>query len=104
MNMQKTCPRRQMHDFRPQCFGFMPASITNYKFLQYFENTCFLDPNSLSTIQDSFKDSILACKLTNQMRTNYKKRKYPPAASGNFAQKWLFCKTHILYNICGQNS
>ena len=66
------------------------------------------EKDSIATTRDSFKDCILACKISNQMHTNFKKRKVPQAASGSFFQKWLFCKTYVLYNICfficGQNS
>ena len=33
------------------------------------------------------------------MHTNFEKRKVQQAASGNFVQKWLFCKTYVLYNM-----
>ena len=34
------------------------------------------------------------------MHVNFEKWKFLQAAKGNFAQKWLFCKTYVLYNIC----
>ena len=64
--------------------------------------------DSIATTPDSFKDCLLACKISNQVPTNFEERKVPQAASGNFVQKWLFCKTNVLYNIClficGENS
>ena len=47
----------------------------------------FIENNSIATTQDSFKDCILACKISNQVHTNFEKRKVPQAASGNFVQK-----------------
>ena len=128
-------PGRQMHSFRTQLLVFMYAGILaklhpiiwscislwvfSYQFLQYFEITFVLEhlctmasissteKDSVETTRDSFKNCILACKISNQMHTNFKKRKVPQTASGNFVQKWLFCKTYILHNICfftcGQN-
>ena len=67
-----------------------------------------IEKDSIATTRDSFKDCMLSCKIRNQRDKNFEKRKVPEAVSGNFAQKWLFCKTYALYNvcsfICGQNS
>ena len=57
-----------------------------------------IEKDSIATTRNSFNDCILACR--NQMHTNFEKRKVPKAVSGNFAQKWLFCKTYVIYNIC----
>ena len=57
--------------------------------------------DSVVTTRDSSKDCILACKISNQMHTNFEKRKVPPAVSGDFAQKFCkTCKTYVMYNIC----
>ena len=53
------------------------------------------EKESITTAQDSFKDCIFACKISDQIHTNFEKRKVPQAASGNFVQKWLFFKTHF---------
>ena len=58
-----------------------------------------IEEDSIATTPDSFRDCILTCKISNQVHTNFEKRKVPQAASGNFVQKWLFCKTYVLYNI-----
>ena len=58
-----------------------------------------IQKDSIVTIRDSLKDCTFACKIRNQMRTNFKKKKVPQASSGSFAQKWQFCKTYVLYNI-----
>ena len=67
-----------------------------------------IEKHSVATTPDSFKDCIIACKISNQVHTKLEKRKFQQAASGNFVQKWLFCKTYVLYNICfficGQDS
>ena len=47
----------------------------------------FIENNSAATTQDSSKDCILACKISNQVHTNFEKIKVPQAASGNFVQK-----------------
>ena len=52
-----------------------------------------LEKDFIATTRYSFKDFILAYKISNQMHANFEKRKVPQAISGNFAQKWLFCKT-----------
>ena len=44
------------------------------------------EKNSIVTTRDSFKDCILACKIRNQMHTNFEKRKVPQAVNGNYAQ------------------
>ena len=91
-----------------------------HKFLKFFENIfclehlwtraslSLIDKDSIAITRDSFKDCILTCKIRNQMHTNFEKRKVPQGVSGNFAQKWLFCKRYVLYNICsficGQSS
>ena len=62
----------------------------------------------VTTTRDSLKYYILVSKIRNQMHTNFKKRKVPQVVIGNFAQKWMCCKTNVLYNICsfkyGQSS
>ena len=56
-----------------------------------------IEKDSIATTWDSFKDCILARKIRNLRETsrkeNFEKRKFLQAASGSFAQKWLFCKT-----------
>ena len=52
-----------------------------------------IEKDSKATTRDYFKDCILACKISKQMDVNVKKRKVSQAASSNFAQKWLLCKT-----------
>ena len=120
-----------MHSFRTQFLVFMSADIVaklhpiiwsciwlwviSYKFLQYFENTFFrtlvydgfykFKRERFHSIYSGFFQSLyLGCKVSNQVNTNSQ----PLAASGNFVQKWLFCKKYVLYNICfficGQNS
>ena len=58
-----------------------------------------MEKGSIATARDYFKNLVLACKISNQIHANFKKRKVPQAARGNFAQKWLFCKTDVLHNI-----
>ena len=58
-----------------------------------------IEKGSIATTRDYFKNFELACKISNQMHTNFKKSKVPQATRGNFAPKWLFCKTDVLYNI-----
>ena len=52
-----------------------------------------IEKDSIATTPDSFKDCLLACKISNQEHTNFQKRKVQQAASGNFVRKLLFCKT-----------
>ena len=59
-----------------------------------------IERDSIATNPGPFKDCLLACKIGNQVHTNFEKRKVPQAASGNFVQKWLLFKTYVLYNIC----
>ena len=116
-----------MHDFHKQILGLVSAgvlakshSITcscilvwvfSCKFLQYFEKLFFrtislesffkfnLEKYSIATTWDSFKDYILTCKTRNQMHTKFAKRKVRQVAISNFAQKWLFCKTYVLFYL-----
>ena len=46
-----------------------------------------IEEDSIATTPDSFRDCILTCKISNQVHTNFEKRKVPQAASGNFVQK-----------------
>lgn len=62
-------------------------------------------------LQDQYEScftSDFSRHIGNKMYTKFKERKVSQAASGSFAQNWLFCKTYALYNICsiipGQNS
>ena len=59
-----------------------------------------IEKDSIAAARNSFKDCTRASKIRNQMLTNFHKKKVPQAVSGNFGQKWLFCKTYILCNIC----
>ena len=45
------------------------------------------EKDSIATTPDSFKDCIIACKISNQVHTKLEKRKFQQAASGNFVQK-----------------
>ena len=45
-----------------------------------------VEKDSIATTPDSFKDCILACNVSNQVHTNFQKRKVPQAESGNFDQ------------------
>ena len=45
------------------------------------------EKDSIATTRDSFKNFIFACKISNEMHTNFEKRKVPQAANGNFVQK-----------------
>ena len=123
------CTVRQRHSFRTQFLVFKSARISAklqpevvfrcglflisssnisktpfFRTLVYegFYKGCFYKVS-----RDSFKNCILACKISNQMHTNFEKRKVPQAASDNFVQKLLFCKTYVSHNICffifGQN-
>ena len=46
-----------------------------------------VEKDSIAITSDSFKDCILACKISNQVHTDFEKRKVPQAASVNFVQK-----------------
>ena len=46
-----------------------------------------IEKDSIVTTRDSFKNCILACKVSSQMHTNFEKIKVPQGASGNFVQK-----------------
>ena len=57
-----------------------------HKFLEYFGKTFFR-----TLVDDGFVEkNYIACKIRNQMHTNFEKRKVPLIFSGNFAQKWQF--------------
>ena len=116
-----------MHDFHKQILELVSAGVLAKshsitwscilvwvfccKFLQYFEKLFFRtishegffkfnwEKYSIATTWDSFKDYILTCKTRNQMHTTFAKRKVRQAAISNFAQKWLFCKTYVLFYL-----
>ena len=46
-------------------------------------STSSIEKNSIATTPDSFKDCILALKISSQMHTNIEKRSVPQAASCN---------------------
>ena len=46
-----------------------------------------IEKDLIATTPDSFKDCIFACKISNQVHTNFEKRKVPQAARGNFVEK-----------------
>ena len=50
---------------------------------------CSVEKDSIASTRDSFKDCILACKIRNQMHSNFKKRKVPQAVSGNLLKNSL---------------
>ena len=45
------------------------------------------EKDSIATTPDSFKDCIIACKISNQVYANFEKGKVQQDASGNFVQK-----------------
>ena len=94
--------------------GVLFISSSNISKTLFLEHLCTMtsissfEKDSIVTTRDSFKNCILACKISNQTHTYFEKRKVPQTASGNFGQKWLFCKTYVLQNfgffICDQDS
>ena len=67
-------------------------------FLEHLCTMTSIEKDSIAATPDSFKDCILACKISNQVNTDFEKRKVPQAASGNFVQKWLFLR-HMFCTI-----
>ena len=86
-------------------FLYVSPIFQKYIFLGHLGT---IEKDSIATTPHSFKDCILACKISNQVHTNFEKKNVSQTASGNFIQKWLLCKTYVLYNvcffICGKNS
>ena len=115
--MKRTCkkvyicrPGRRMHSFCRQFLGIMsrkvPLIFRKYLFKEHLGAIAFIssvEKDFIVTTQDFFKYCILGCKIRNQMRINFEKRKVLQAASRNFVHK-----TYVFYNICfficGQNS
>ena len=87
------------------CCGWFLLSSSNISktpFLQHLCTMAFIGSNEkdfIASTRDSFKACILACKISNQVHTNFKKRRVQQGASRNFVQKWLFCKAYVPYNI-----
>ena len=46
-----------------------------------------IEKDSIATARDSFKDCVFACKIRDQIHTNFKKIKVLQAVSINFAQR-----------------
>ena len=68
-----------------------------------------IEKDSIATTRDSFKDCILACKISNQMYIDLEKRKVPQAAvpqakvpRNGCSVRHIFSK--IFFFICGQSS
>ena len=73
--------------FRCGCFLISSSNISKTPFFRTLVYEGFyklIEKDSIATTRDSFKNCILACKISNQMHTNFEKRKVPQAASGNF--------------------
>ena len=97
--------------FTVSVFLYVSPIFQKYIFLRHLgtmTSKSSIEKDSIATTPHSFKDCILACKINNQVHTNFEKKNVSQTASGNFIQKWLFCKTYVLHNvcffICGQNS
>ena len=78
--------------FRFGCSFVSLSNISKTPFLEHLCTMAFISSikkNSIATTWDSFKASILPCKIRNQIHANFEKKKVPQAASGNFVQKWL---------------
>ena len=81
----------------------VPPIFQKHLFLEHLSTMASIssiEKDSIATTRDSFKNCILACKIRNEMHTNFERRKVLQAASSNLVQKWLFCKTYALHNIC----
>ena len=63
-----------------------------------------IEKDFIATTPDSFKDCILACKISNQMHKNFEKRKVPQAASGNLfkndcSARHVFCTIFVSLSV-----
>ena len=56
-----------------------------------------IEKDSIATTQDSFKDCILACKISNQMHTNFEKRKFAQTDNDNFVVLSDICSVQYLF-------
>ena len=66
--------------FRCGCFFISSSNISKTSFLEHLctmTSISWFEKDSVATIRDSFKKCILACKISNQMHTNFEKRKVP---------------------------
>ena len=70
-----------------------PYKLPQFGKRLYLEHLCTMasissvKKDSIAPTRDSFKNCILACETSDQMHTNFQKRKISQAASGNFVQK-----------------
>ena len=79
-----------MLHFVVSVFLYVPPTFQKYLFLEHLctmTSVSSIKNDSIAATLDFFKDCILACKINNQVHTNFEKRKVPQAASGNFVQK-----------------
>ena len=85
-------------------------SSSNISKTPFLEDLCTMvslssiEKDSIATTRDSFKDYILACKIRNQMYTNFEKRKVPQTVSGNIPQnscsvRHTFCTIFVLLSV-----
>ena len=86
-----------MHDFRTHFLGLKHLFL---ELLCTMASISSIEKDSIATNQDFVKDFTLACKIRNQIHANFEKRQVLHTVNGNFAKKWLFCKTYVLHNIC----
>ena len=57
-----------------------------------------IEKHSVATTPDSLKDCILACKINNQVLTNFEKRKAPQvAACGTFLFSKFDCSVRHMF-------
>ena len=59
-----------------------------------------IEKDSVATTPDSFKDCIIACKISNQVHTNLKKRKFnkQPVAilfRNDCSVRHMFCRIYV---------
>ena len=97
-----------VHDFYVRC---LRAYWSNHIVLPevVFRYACFLVSSfrcfeKRTLVYDEFHKILLKIvSLHVKLEVKHSKlhkRKVPQTSSGSFAQKWLFCKTHALNNIC----
>ena len=65
-------------------FGFNACGYSS-QITPYYSG--LLHPITPATTPDSFKDCVLACKISDRVHTNFDKRNVPQAASGNLDKK-----------------
>ena len=88
-------------------FLYCPPIFWKHLFLEHLctmTSISSIEKHSVATTPDSFKDCIIACKISNQVHTNLEKRKFnkQPAAilfRNDCSVRHMFCTIYVSLSV-----